>query len=115
VTFSKDTVSLFIGHREELGDGSFGLRISCKDVDWQIDSAGQVCRALMPVFSFVEELMLGLNEREVPSWWQNNAVDRVVWREDLLPFSAVKRLHVGGTHTSVFIDLRVALHAIWLQ
>jgi F-box-like len=97
VTFGKDAVSMFIGHRKEPDDRSLGLQISCKEFDWQIDSAAQVCRALMLVFSFVEELTLGLNEREVPSWSQNDAVDRVVWHELLEPFSGVKRLHVGGT------------------
>ncbi|KAI0300014.1 hypothetical protein B0F90DRAFT_1817813 [Multifurca ochricompacta] len=83
-----------IGYREELGDEPFSLRVSCKQFDWQLDSAAQVCGALSPVLSAVEELRLDFDEHTTPSDWEN-AVDNVVWHELLLPFSGVKRLSVG--------------------
>ena len=97
VTFSKDAVSIAIRHGKQPGDGNFNLDISCKAFDWQIDSAVQVCGALMSVFSIVEELTLGFDEQRMPSEWQNNVVDSIMWHGHLLPFTGVRKLRVDGT------------------
>jgi hypothetical protein len=63
-------------------------------LDWQIDSATQVCSALGKVVSAVEELTLDLNADGMPSNWENT-FDNMLWHELLLPFIGVKKLHIG--------------------
>jgi F-box-like len=95
VSFGPGAVSIVIGHRGQLNDGAFSLYVKCKEFDRQIDSASQVCGALMPVLSIVEELTLACDEHTLPADWRNNAVDRAVWRGLLLPFGGVRKLGVG--------------------
>jgi hypothetical protein len=97
VTFSQDAVSILVGHPEELGDGGFGLHISCKQFDWQIGSAVQVFGELRPMLSIVEELTLGFGEERIQTEWEDNAVEGMMWHELLLPFSGVKKLRVGNS------------------
>ena len=98
VIFSQDVVSILVGPPEEIGEGGFGLHISCKQFDWQIDSAVQVFGELRPMLSIVEELTLGFGEDRTPSvQWQTDAVESIMWHELLLPFSGVKKLRVGSS------------------
>jgi hypothetical protein len=48
VIFNKDGVSIDAGYNEQLVDGKSSLLVNfnCEPVDWQIDSATQVCSAL---------------------------------------------------------------------
>ena len=76
------------------GEGTFSLHISCKHFDWQIYSATQVCTALVPISSAVEELTLDFEGQSLPPDWQND-VDGVAWHELLGPFNGVKKLCIG--------------------
>ena len=109
VAFSKDAVSIIIGHCDQPGDRNFNLKINCKEFDWQIDSAAQVCGVLMPVLSIVEELTLSIDKHRMPSEWQSDAVDSIVWHELLLPFVGVRKLHVDGS--TLALELFSALEA----
>jgi len=51
------------------------------------------------ILSAVEELTLDLDEDGIPSGWET-ALDVILWRELLLPFSSVKKLHIGSSLTS---------------
>ena len=93
VVFNREGVSLVGSSSESLG-GTFNLRISCKQFDWQIDSATQVCSELVEVLSAVEELTLDFEEESLPSDWQN-AVDAMMWDGLLWPFNGVKKLRIG--------------------
>jgi hypothetical protein len=95
ISFSRGAVSIVIGHLEQLNSGAFSLCVRCKEFDLQIDSASQVCGALMPVLSIVEELTLACDERTLLAEWLNHTIDRTVWRGLLLSFSGVKKLRVG--------------------
>ena len=94
VIFNQDGVSFVVGSRDEFNDGTFSLRVSCKQFDWQINSATQVCSALEPVLSATEELTLDFEEDSLPSDWQDS-IDDMAWHGLLWPFISVKKLCIG--------------------
>jgi hypothetical protein len=98
VIFSKDGASIDTGHFEQWDIGSLSLRVNCEPLDWQIDSATQVCIALGNVLSVVQELTLDLNVGGVAADWENT-LDSLVWHELLLPFVGVKKLRIGSSLT----------------
>ena len=63
----------------QLGDrlSSFSLRVICKHFDWQIDSAAQIYRSLMPTLYSVEQPTLNNDGERVPADWKDGAVDGV--------------------------------------
>jgi hypothetical protein len=74
------------------------LRINCQPLDWQVDSAAQVCSALWKVLSSVEELTVDLDVDGMPSDWKN-ALEDMLWHDLLLPFTGVKKLRIGSSLT----------------
>ena len=100
VIFNKDGVSIDAEYIEQQGVGksSFHVNVNCEPVDWQIDSATQICGALGKVLSTVEDLTVDLRDLGMPSDWESTLED-VAWHELLLPFIGVKRLHIGSSLT----------------
>ena len=100
VIFNKDGVSIDAGYNEQLGVGksSFHVNVNCEPLDWQIDSATQVCSTLERVLSTVEELTVDLRVFGMASDWASTLED-VSWLELLLPFIGVKKLHIGSSLT----------------
>ena len=100
VIFSKGGVSIDAGHIEQQGDGksSFHVNVNCEPLDWQIDSATQVCSAFGKILSTVEDLTVDLHDFGMPSDWESTLED-VPWHELLLPFIGVKKLHIGSSLT----------------
>lgn len=97
VIFKHDGVSVVSKHpTQQVGDrrSEFSLRVICRPFDWQIDSAEQICRSLMPALSFVEDLTLDFDGEEMPAEWQNGAVDAAAWHELLRLFIGVHTLRV---------------------
>ena len=92
VIFNKDGASIY----EESGAGKLSLHVSCEPLDWLIDSATQVCSALGDALLAVEELTLDLDVDGMPSDW-GETLDSTMWLELLLPFTGVKKLHVGSS------------------
>ncbi|KAH8995987.1 hypothetical protein EDB92DRAFT_111937 [Lactarius akahatsu] len=43
----------------------------CRQLDWQIDCAAQICGALMPALPGVDKLKLQFYDRTMPTEWQN--------------------------------------------
>jgi hypothetical protein len=107
VIFNKDGVSIYAGYYEQQSVGKLSLHVNCERLDWQIDSVTQVCIALGNVLSAVEVLTLDLNVDGMPSNWEN-ALDSVMWHELLLPFTRVKKLHIGSSLT---VELSQALES----
>ena len=105
VIFNKNGASIYY---EQQSVGKLSLRVNCEPLDWQIDSATQVCNALGNVLSAVEELTIDLDEDWMPSDWENT-LDSTVWHELLLPFIGVKKLHIGFLLT---FELSQALDAV---
>ena len=100
VIFNKECASIDAGHYEQWVTGKGGLHISVtsEPLDWQMDSAIQVCSALG---STVEELTLDLDVNGMSLGWENT-LDNMLWHELLLPFIGVKKLHIGSSLTLEF-------------
>ena len=103
VIFNKDGVSIYAGYNEQVeqlgvGKSNLHVNVNCEPVDWQIDSAIQVCSAIGKALSTVEELTVDLRVFGMPSDWES-ALEDVPWHELLLPFIGVKKLHIGSSLT----------------
>ena len=108
VIFSKDGASIDMGYYEQQDTGKFSLHVNCEPLDWQIDSATQVCVALGDVLSTIEELTLDIDADGVPSDWENT-LDDMLWHELLLPFVGVKKLRISSSLT---LELSQALKSV---
>ena len=106
VIFSKYGSFIEAGHYEDVGKVS--LRVNCEPLDWQIDSATQVCNALGDVLSTVEELTLDLRVDGMPSDWENT-LENTAWHELLLPFIGAKKLKIVSSLT---LELSNALESV---
>ena len=74
--------------------GPFFLRVMCKDLDWQIDCAAQICHALIPALSNIERLALDFFGRNIPTELQNGEIDSTTWHELLRSYVEVKELYI---------------------
>ena len=108
VIFNKDGAAIDAGLYEQQDIGKISLRVNCEPVDWQIDSATQVCIAIGNILSTVEVLTLDLHVDGMPPDWENT-LDNAQWHELLLPFIGVKKLHIGLLLTS---ELSQALESV---
>jgi hypothetical protein len=72
------------------------LRISCRDLDWQLSSLAQVFTSFFPSIYMVEHLYIP-RPRELPSQWQD-VTENVQWLEIFHPFIGVKNLYVCGEY-----------------
>ena len=109
VIFNKGGVSIDTGYNEQLvvGRSSFHVDVNCEPLDWQIDSATQVCGALGKVLSTVQELTVDIHASGMQSDWES-ALEDVPWHELLLPFIGVKKLRIGSPLT---LELSQALES----
>jgi hypothetical protein len=102
VCFNKDGASMgagnYQGNYEQRVIEKLRLYVNCEPLDWQIDSATQVCSALGEVLSAVEELTLDLKVDGMPSDWEK-LLDSSLWHELLLPCIGVKKLYIGSSLT----------------
>ncbi len=105
VKFDHEAVSIAIRHPMHLSDGVFDLDVRCNQFDWQVDSVGQVCGALLPVLFAAETLALYFYGPTLPSKWQGG-VGSTVWHDLLLPFNGVKKLWID---TALSLELSSAL------
>jgi hypothetical protein len=69
------------------------LEISCKTLDWQVSSLGQICTLSLPPLSTLEHLYIyeGTSSR---AHWQGN-IENALWVALLHPFSSVKHLYLS--------------------
>jgi len=65
----------------------------CKDLDWQIDCAAQVCSALIPTLSDVEEFLLD-RYGDVNGTTEEWEIDGTTWHELLRSFIGMKELRI---------------------
>ena len=76
---------------------AFSLYVICKPLDWQIDCGAQICHELIPALPCVEKLSLVYDPfQEIPTEWQNGAIDSATWHDLLRSFIEVKELCIGG-------------------
>ncbi|KAI9438915.1 hypothetical protein H4582DRAFT_2142014 [Lactarius indigo] len=94
VFFGYDQVTIAICRSTPQKYAPFQLRVRCKQLDWQIDCAAQVCSALMPALLGVEKLTLDLYGRMMPTEWRNGEIDGTTWHELLKSFVGAKELRI---------------------
>ncbi|KAI9457225.1 hypothetical protein BJY52DRAFT_1187433 [Lactarius psammicola] len=93
VSFGNEVSIIITGHQH---GGHFALRVICKELDWQIDCAAQICSALLPALSGVQELGLNFDGPMTPTKWDNGEIDGTTWHELLRSFIGVNELRVCG-------------------
>jgi hypothetical protein len=72
--------------------GKFGLRISCRKLDWQVSCLAQVLASFFASTYMVEHLYI-YGPRYLPPQWQDD-IENMHWLEIFHPFVAVKSLYV---------------------
>jgi hypothetical protein len=89
------------------GYGYSNLRISCRELDWQVSSLEQVCSSCLPPFSTLEDLYiyeapyLQPDRRDTLDNTLYNIrntqdnIENTLWLELLHPFTAVKNLYLS--------------------
>ena len=107
IKFGRDGASINADHYKQQDPGKLSLHVNCEPLDWQIDSAGQVCSALGTVVSIIEELTLGIDKFQLSSDWESRR-DDTLWHELLMPFIGLKKLHVDSSLT---LELALALES----
>ena len=67
------------------------VRISCKELDWQLSSLEQFFTSCLPPLSTLKELTIW------GCWWRHwqNNIENMLWLELLHPFSAVTNFHLS--------------------
>ena len=93
VGFDRDVVYVTTVHRgsDRSESRPFHLRVLCNQLDWQIDCAAQICHALIPALSGVEELTL--YNQAIPTEFLNGAIDSATWHDLLRSFTGAQRLY----------------------
>jgi hypothetical protein len=97
VHFGYDEVSVAKTHHSSAGSdvGRFFLSVMCKQLDWQVDCAAQICNALIPMLSGVENFTLQCAIIfPIPTELQNDGIDSTTWHDLLRLFIGVKELHI---------------------
>ena len=96
VGFHDDEVCVSTGtvHNHGLERIPFSLYVMCRQLDWQIDCAAQICHALIPTLSGVEELSLVPGYQARLTEMGNIGIDSASWHDLLRRFIGVKELHM---------------------
>ena len=95
VIFHHHEVSVSMNHDHDSGRLPFSLAVMCKQVDWQIDGAAQICHALIPTLFGVEQLMIISDYKEMPPEMRNGAIDSATWHDLLRSSIGVKNLSIN--------------------
>jgi hypothetical protein len=92
VSFDHGWVSIITARdSSQWSDEPLRLLVRCKQLDWQIDCAAQVCTTLIPTLSGVEQLRLdSVNEEVMPKW----KIDSTAWHELLRSFIGLKEVQI---------------------
>jgi hypothetical protein len=94
VRFHRKEVSMLTSRQaSRWSDGPCRIRVMCKQFDWQIDCAAQICSALIPALSGVpERFILECPTDPMLSGWRKIEIDYTTWIELLRPLVGVKEL-----------------------
>jgi hypothetical protein len=89
-------------HGTRQKNGRFALHVMCRQLDWQIDCAAQMCSALMPLLFCVESLRLKFYGQAMPTEWRNGGIDGTTWHEFIRAFVGAKVLHLCAALSEEF-------------
>jgi hypothetical protein len=79
------------------GRGQLNLKISCRELDWQISSLEQLCISFFSSIFAPEDLDISQTQDLKPD--QKDNVENALWLALLQPFTAVKNLHLSKEFT----------------
>ena len=79
----------------------FKIEISCKRLDWQLSSLGQVCTPFLHLLSMLEDLSFSMESRLQPD--RKDDSEDGLWLELLQPFPTVKNLHLSEKVAPLFV------------
>ena len=82
-----------VSFSQTFGYGSLEVRITCRELDWQVSSLEQVCTSCLPPLSRTEDLYIHSDPYSHPHWQDN--IENSLWLELLHPFTALKSLHLS--------------------
>ena len=100
VCFDRGEVYLttdFGPHRDSDTWGAFRFHVICTPLDWQIDCAAQICTALIPTLSCIENLRISHGHQDTPTELRNGGIDSATWHELLRSFIGLKELYITGS------------------
>jgi hypothetical protein len=72
---------------------ALSVRVSCRELDWQISSLEQLCTSFFPFIFAPEDLYIYQMRNSEPDWKDN--VDDALWLTLLHPFTTVKNIHLS--------------------
>jgi hypothetical protein len=95
VTFGDDAARVKLSSASPLTYLNKGLyvKISCRELDWQVSSLEQVCTSSLPLFSALEDLYIYKFPNSQPDWQDN--IEDALWLELLHLFPTVKNLYLS--------------------
>jgi hypothetical protein len=89
--------------RRQTFDERTGLRISCRELGWQLSSLSQVFASLFPSIHMVQHLYI-YGFRDFPLQCQDD-IENMQWLEFLHPFTEVKNIYLSkNLHTLGYVD-----------
>jgi len=98
VDFDDDLTKVdFSSRTETFNEPALSLKISCRELDWQLSSLSQVCNSILLALSAmnVEYLVLHPNTSGVYPRLIEDDMESTQWLELLHPFTKVKDLHLS--------------------
>ena len=84
------------------GSGRLNVKISCREIGWQVSSMEQVCTSCLPPLFTSEKLYI-----YGTSYWLSYGLDNIgdiLWQELLQPFTAVKNLYLSHEFASHIVS-----------
>ena len=88
-----DKFGVCVGYSPPTGTGErLRLKISCREMDWQLSSLAQVFASFFPSICTVEYLYMYETPYSQPQW--RNDIETTQWLEIFEPFTAVKNLYL---------------------
>jgi len=94
VIFGRESVSIIAPRGAQPVNRTIFVSVKCRQLDWQIECATQVCSALVPALSG-EKLRLKFHEKAMPAEWRNGEIDARTWHEFLRSYIGMKQLSIG--------------------
>jgi hypothetical protein len=94
VEFRKSEACLELRYRTFPAKFQLCIPILCREPDRQLSSIVQFCNSSLYPLSTVEDLYIKLLHKE--RVWKNDAAENTLWLRLLLPFTAVKEIHLSA-------------------
>jgi hypothetical protein len=92
VSFRVDAAEVHLSPRRSGYEG-LNVNISCRELDWQVSSVGQVCSSCFPPISTLEDLYTSLAS-DLQQGWQDY-IENVLWLGLLRSFTTVRNLYLS--------------------